>query len=904
MSQGGGQKGGIMGDTILLIDGMYLVFSSFYSHRNMRTLAGEPTGAVFGFVTRVENLIKELQPGRIAVAFDTREKTFRHKKYPPYKAKREEPPEELIQQLPHIKQYLNSRGIDMLEQPGFEADDIIAKIAWQQGELGNEVVIFTSDKDLFQLVGRNITIYHPKLKQKLDGAGIEEFFGVKPVQIVDFLTLTGDSSDNIPGIPGIGEKTALKILHQFGSVDDLLKRLNEADPKIKKKVEENLSSLKLSRELVDLGFLKEKDMTFELSPFKDEFSSGLIDLYKALSFNTLLKKIPLPEVPEAGESGAHYATIRTLDQLETLVRRIKKERYFAFDLETTGVAFFKSEIVGLSIAFMEGGYYIPFLYPDTESSNIEITFSEFKKHFSGIFANGKIKKSGHNLKFDILHLKQAGIEVQGLADDSMVISYLLFPNRRSHRLKDLSKEFLDYQQTEYEDLAGRGKDQVTLDKVSVDRVGRYCIDDSFLSLKLVELLRKNIAERDQDELYRNVEMPLVEVLAAMEFGGVEIDGPYLEKAAKDLETRISQIAQEIYRMAGFTFNINSSQQLGELLFEKMNLPVKKRTRKTRSYSTDFEVLSELQSYPIVQEVISYRTFKKLHSTYLIGLLDHKDDDNRVHTSYNQAVTATGRLSSSNPNLQNIPVGETGGVNVRKAFVAGKGHRLLSADYSQIELRVMAHYSGDEKLVEAFARDFDIHQHTADLVFSQMPLLGEPEKRRRAKIINFSILYGSGAYSLAKELGVGYAEAKRFIDRYFETYLGVKEFIDKTIEETEKSAEVHTILGRRRAIPEIQSSNRTVKENGNRMAINTIIQGSAADIIKIAMIRIQSKLDSLGSRLVLQVHDELVFEYPLEEESVLLQLVRNEMEKALPLKVPLKVTVKKGQNWGELSPLDK
>ncbi len=892
-----------MAENILLIDGMYLIFSSFYSHRNMRTLKGEPTGAVYGFVTRVENLIQELKPDRIMVALDSPGKTHRHRIFPDYKAKRLHPPEELIQQIPHIKEYLQYRGIPYLEIPGMEADDIIARLSREKGRKGTDIVIFSADKDLFQLVGDNIYIYHPKVKQKLNPAEIEDLFGVSPRQIVDYLSLVGDSSDNIPGVPGIGEKTAKKLIDRFGSLDRMLEKMDEVEEKYRQKIQSNMDSLRMSRQLVDLSHLPDFTLPEKIETFKDRLGEELVSLYTRLSFNSLLKRLKDSGVSlgQQDQLAIKYHIVTHEGQLKELKDRILQERSFAFDIETTDIEFFKSDLVGISISFADEGFYIPFLVPTAERSKLGFTFDLFKEAMQDVFGDEDIKKTGHNIKFDILHLKHKGIEVKGIGGDSMLTSYLIAPNRRTHNLKDLTLEFLNYKQVDYDALVGKGKDRRSPAEVPVERVGRYCIDDSVLSLKLADILGKSIEEKDLSQLYRDIEIPLIEVLTEMEYVGVKIDVDFLKIAAAKLTERIKEIEQEIYRLAGYELNLNSSQQLGELLFEKMNLPVKKRTRKTRSYSTDIEVLEELKGFPVVARLIDYRTFKKLLSTYLEGLLERIDAAHRVHTSFNQTVTATGRLSSSNPNLQNIPVGEAGGIHVRKAFIPEGDKQLLSADYSQVELRVMAHFSGDDGLIDAFNRDFDIHQYTADTVFGKDPLINDREKRKRAKIINFSVLYGSGPFSLSKELGVRYREAKKFIDMYFDRYKGVRQFIDKAIQQAEQTREVKTLTGRIRPIPEIVSSNRTVKENGNRMAINTIIQGSAADIIKIAMVNIYRKLKKMNmkSSLIMQVHDELVFEYPPQEETRLFQLVKQEMEHAVTLKVPLKVTLKKGPNWGEL-----
>jgi DNA polymerase-1 len=892
-----------MSESLLLIDGMYLIFSSFYANRHMRTLNGEPTGAIFGFVSRIEYLIRELNPDFMVVALDSREKTFRSEMYEGYKAKRLEPPEDLLEQLPKIKEFIKLRGIDMIEAPGFEADDIIALLTRSNYASGRDVYIFSADKDLFQLVGDRVVVFHPKLKKKLGADDIKEMAGVLPGQIVDFLSLSGDASDNIPGVPGIGEKTARRLIEKFGSLDALLRNIEQLDEKIRGKIKANLDLLHLSRKLLDLSHLPEFKRDLSISPFKNEPEPGLAQFYRKLSFNSFLKDIEPDSRRTFPDLKIDYKVIESRAELIGLKSKIIGQKRFSFDIETTGIDFFNSRIVGLSISFADEGYYVPFLFPDNLKFAIGFDFDDFKQEMGEIFSSQEIKKSGHNLKFDILHLRHQGIRVKGVADDSMLMAYLLYPNRRAHNLKELTLELLNVRQMDYETLAGKGKSQISLDKVDIGEISRYCIDDSFLSLRLVETLTKRLEEKHLTSLYRDIEIPLIQVLEAMEFAGVGIDRAFLGQSSERLAKKIEDVERKIYKMAGFSFNINSSQQLGELLFEKMNLPVSKRTRKTKSYSTDIEVLNELKGFPVVEKIIDYRAYKKMYSTYLIGLIESCDENQRVHTSFNQTVTATGRLSSSNPNLQNIPVGELAGINLRRAFVAqGHDRYLISADYSQIELRVMAHFSQDRELIQAFAGDMDVHQHTADMVFSADTGLSVSEKRRRAKIINFSILYGSGAYSLSKELGIGYGEARDFIDRYYEKYAGVKAFIERVIADAEKEPEVQTIAGRKRPIPEILSANRTVKENGKRMAINTIIQGSAADIIKIAMVEIFKKLEGLESRLILQVHDELVFEYPEAEEKVLVRLVRESMEKAVPLTVPLRISLKKAKNWGEMQPI--
>jgi DNA polymerase-1 len=882
---------------------MYLVFSSFYAFAAMRTLKGEPTGALYGFINRLESLLEELEPKQVIVAFDAKEKTFRHQLLPQYKAKRLKPPQELLEQIPLIKTYLSLRGVPFYEQPGLEADDIIAALSYRSNQQQQPVIIFTADKDLFQLVFDQIFIYHPKLKQKMTAEDIKNHFGVYPQQIVDFLSLTGDSSDNIPGVPGIGEKTALNLIEKYHTLDQLLAQSADLPEKIRQKIQANLEILALSKKLIDLTPSLTQSLDFSPAPFKNTITPELLDFYQRFSFQSLLKKYKTEETAVKEEQQIAYRIVRTLPELEQLQQKIIQVKSFTFDIETTDLQFYLYQLVGLSIYVDQIGYYIPFLFQMTDAWRPEFTLNHFKQLFADIFKNPDIKKNGHNIKFDCLGLKSIGLEVNGIAHDSMVMSYLLHANRRSHKLKELSLEYLNYKQTEYEELVGKGKNKLTLADLPIEKTAHYCIDDAAMTDALVAKLKQPLVDNQLDQLYANVEMPLLTILMEMEYIGFKVDANYLRNAVKTFTAGLQQSETYIFQLAGQTFNINSSTQLGELLFEKMNLPMKKRTQKTKSYSTDSDVLNELRQFPIVEEIIKYRTYKKILSTYLLGLLEYLDDNSRIHSSLNQTVTATGRLSSSNPNLQNIPLGEIFGVNVRQAFVASPGMVLIAADYSQIELRVMAHFSEDKNLMEAFQNNLDIHQYTADLVFGQGGEISAQQKRKRAKIINFSILYGSGAYSLSKELQVGFSEAKQFIDMYFERYQGVKSFMEQVIERTAQNPWVETILGRKRNIPEIQSDNKSVQENGRRMAINSIIQGSAADIIKMAMIKIdrQMKKNRSQSRMLLQIHDELLFECPPAEAQDLIQVIKSEMEGAIALKVPLTVSIKQGPSWGNMQP---
>jgi len=885
--------------TLLLIDGMYLIFSSFYAFGNMRAASGLPTGALYGVITRIDYLIREIRPDYLIVALDSKGDTFRHEMYPDYKSKRKAPPDDLLLQIPMVKEYLKIRQIETIEIPGYEGDDIIYFCKKEIAEKDDEVVIFTADKDMFQLVDDSTKIFHPKLKKKLGIEEIKEHYGLYPNQVVDYLSLMGDASDNIPGAKGIGEKTAKKLIDLYGSIDSIFENIETVEPKYRKKLEYSKEDIELSKSLILLNTAVPDEFQFSNNVFKNSITRDLALFYKKYSFKTLLNKVDSLLKEQGNVNLVNYIIIQSKKQLLELKNEIIKKKRFAFDLETTGLSVYDSEIVGLSIAFEEIGYYIPLIYPMEDEIQIDSDVREFLSELKGEFENADIDKTGFNLKFDIQFLKKAGINVRGITDDAMIASGLLFPNRRSHKLKDLTFEYLNINQKTFENVTGIGSDEKSIDKVDIKTVGSYCIDDSNTSLKLSDFFKPLLERSGLNELYKLIEIPLIPVLSDMEYTGVNIDVDYLQSSISKLQKQLAEIEKKIINQAGYELNINSSKQLGELLFEKMKLPMSKKTKKTKSYSTDIEVLTEFKDIPIVANIINYRSWRKLYSTYLIGIKERLDSSGRIHTSFNQSVTATGRLSSSNPNLQNIPVFETDDINIRKLFISNEGTGLLAADYSQIELRVMAHFSKDENLKEAFNKGLDIHTRTGDLVFGKSLFMDEKLKRKRAKIINFSIIYGSGPYSLSKELGVSFKEAKEFIETYFEKYSGVKEYIDITVDNATRDGFVKTMFGRVRELPELQSTIPNVQENGKRMAVNTIIQGSAAEIIKIAMINIHGKIKNMNTNMLLSVHDEIIFEYPKDEEKRLLQIVSNEMENAVKLDVPIEISVKTGKNWGDM-----
>ncbi len=878
----------------MLGDGMYLIHSSFYANAGLRTLDGKHIGALYGFILRLESVIREYQPAAIAVAFDSPQKGFRWKLLPSYKEKRQKTPEELQQQVPLVKEYLHLRSMTVLEAPELEADDLIALTVNSKVREYDRIIIYSADKDLFQLVNDRVFILEPKSKILLDREGIRAHFGVYPEQIVDYLALVGDSSDNIEGVAGVGEKTALKFFQFYRSIDQFFEDPHRLDPKLSQKIIAGRDKIAAARRLLDLQNLPFK-LELQIPPFANKFCPELYDFYRRFAFSSFLKGVE--EQTDSENSLPPVKIITGENELKTLVEKIRAAREFYFDLETTSLDFWKGEIIGMGIAVNDELFYLPVRSEKGKQNYSALNWQTIRDCLQPVFNDPQIKKSGHNIKFDLLFLKEAGMDFAGIGDDSMLLSYLLYPNRRSHNLKELALALLNKKMVTFEEL--QVKDPQQLPGVELQKIASYCADDAYSSSLLVKKLKPELETYQLNSLYQEIELRLLPVLMEMEYQGIEIDVQFLNNCRQQLQQLIKRCEEEIFSLAGYELNLNSQQQLGVLLFEKLKLPVGKKTRKSGALSTDNEVLESLRAYPVVEKIITYRTARKLLSTYVERLLERIDERNRVHTSFNQTVTATGRLSSSDPNLQNIPVQESFGVNLRSAFLASRGQYLLSADYSQIELRVLAHFADDPLLKEAFFNDLDIHSYTADLVFKDAPLSSQ-EKRKRAKIINFSILYGKTPFSLSRELNIEFQQAKDFIDNYFNTYRKVRDFINQVIAEAEKTQFVRTICGRSRQVNEIVSSNRNLRENARRIAVNTVIQGSAADLIKIAMIRIFDKLKSMKSRLLLQVHDELVFSYPQEEENALFKIVKTEMETAIPLKVPLKVSLKKGKNWGELN----
>lgn len=873
---------------IFLIDGNSLAYRAFYALPDtMRTTTGITTNAIYGFTTMLLKVLEEEKPDFIAVSFDRPEPTFRHKEYKEYKATREKAPPTLHEQIPYIKEIVAAFGIPIYEVPGYEADDVIGTLAKKAEKEGYEVTILSGDLDPLQLVNGKIRVLTTRkgiTDTVLYGEKeVEERYGLKPEQLIDFKALKGDPSDNIPGIPKIGEKTAAMLLKEFGSLENILKYADRiSKDSLRKNIKEHAHLAELSKKLAAIVTNVPIEVNFKKYWQKEIDWKKIIPLFEKLEFESLIKKY----VKEMEEykiesivarkreeiSKFDFKCAQNEETLEELLNTLDKAKEFAFDLETTSPDPFAAEIVGISFSTeSKSAYYLPLK-------------SEAIKILQPLFSSDKLK-IGHNLKYDLEVLKNAGIEASGPFFDTMVAAYLLDPIAGKYSLKHLAKQFLGREMIKLMELIGKDAEYKNFSEVPIDLATDYACSDAEATYALYEIFKLALKAQNLNNLFYEVEMPLVEVLAKMEENGVSIDLELLAEMSKFIEKELKDLERHIYAIAGEVFNINSPKQLAYILFEKLMLPVLKKTK--TGPSTDIEVLEELaaQKIEIAQKLIDYRQLMKLKNTYvdvLPTMVNPKT--HRIHTSFNQTITATGRLSSSEPNLQNIPA------RLRPAFIpAQKDWIIISADYSQIELRILAHLSEDPELIKAFREDKDIHQATADELGIS---------RAAAKTVNFGIIYGISDFGLAKQLGIKKTEAAKIIDRYFEKHKGVKNFIEKTIQEAKEKEYVTTMLGRKRPMPDINSPHSGIRSAAERMAINTPVQGTAADMIKIAMVKINSKLQTnlLQAKLILQVHDELVFECPNEEVETIKKIIIEEMTNALPLKVPIKVELKVGNHW--------
>ncbi len=863
----------------------------------LRTREGIPTGAVYGFVNMLDSLLEEYRPEYMVVAFDRPEPTFRHERYDRYKVNRVEPPEGLVAQLPYIKEVLQARRVPSVEQAGFEADDLIGTLSRKAARDGFEVIVVTGDKDLLQLAGPNVKVLQSHYKNsKLYGESeVVERYRCRPDQLPDLFGLMGDQSDNIPGVPGIGEKIAGALIETYGNLESLYEHLEEIGGKRKQSLIENREMAFLSRELATVKTDVEIDLPWEQTRLREPDRKHLASLYRRLEFRSLLSRLPVAEEDEFQKTD--YRIVATAEDLRQLCGRLKElDGPFAFDTETTSLDPRRGELVGISISFEEGkAFYLPVGHLKGPNLPLDLLRSQL----GPIMASGKVGKCGHHLKFDTAFMHAAGMPVQGLAYDTLVASHLLEPEAASHKLDDLTQDHLRMKMTPIEDLIGSGRAQISMAEVDVERVGDYACEDADATFRLYRYYQGRIEKENLSELFHEVEMPLIEVLRDMEWTGVQVDAGELRIQSKELGEEIARIEKAIYGLAGVQFNLNSPKQLGEVLYDRMRLPA------GRKRSTAVDALERLaaEGHEIATLIMEYRQLAKLKSTYLDalpGMIHPKTG--RIHTSYHQSGAATGRISSSDPNLQNIPIRTDLGKRIRKAFRAGDGKVLLSADYSQIELRILAHLAEDPGLIQAFRAGEDIHSFTARQLFG----LGKDtpvseEHRRKAKAINFGLNYGMTAYGLAQRLGIGNAEADQYMKQYFARYPRVEEYVEKIKQEAAERGFVTTLKGRRIPTPGVQSANRMQKEAAERAAINAPIQGTAADILKIAMVHCYRMLkqSELKAKMILTVHDEIILEAPEAELETLKKKVPQVMERVAALSVPLKVDLTWGATWADL-----
>ncbi len=885
---------------LFLIDGNSLLYRSYYAIQRLSTSAGFPTNAIYGFVIALRKLQEKENPRYLAIVFDTAGPTIRHKVFKDYKAQRKPMPEDLSRQIPVLKEVIHALNIPFFEYENYEADDVLGSLAQKASRRKIRSVLVSTDKDLLQLVDEKTSVFNPVKEIYLDEEKVKESFGVSPSQVIDVLALWGDPSDNIPGVPGIGEKTSKALISQFGSLENLLRNLVKIkNPRLREKIEQNLEKLQLSRQLAEIEKGLDVELDLEKLAVSEPNYEEITKLFRELEFSSLLSGY----LKKPQETHKSYKVILKEKELGQLVAKIKEAKKVALDTETDSPSPTQAHLVGLSFSTeIDQAYYLP-LGHDYHKAPSQIPKEIACNLLREVLSDPKIKKIGQNIKYDFIVLKREGIVLKGIDLDTMVLSYLLEPNWGKHNLDKLALNYLQVNTIPYESVAGKGKEEVTMNAVDIQKVAPYACQDADLALTLSTVLWPRVKEKNLDRLYSQIEQPLIEVLADMETWGVKIDTAALKHLSSELERELGQLEKKIFHLSGTEFNLNSPQQLAHILFNKMNLPPSRKTRITKGYSTSLDILQELALlHPLAKYALEYRQLAKLKSTYADTLpLLLNPETGRIHTSYNQTVTATGRLSSSDPNLQNIPVRGELGKRFRQSFIPQQGHLFLSADYSQIELRILAHLSKDPALIETFLNDRDIHEETALRVFGESSSLFKEEQRRRAKIINFSIIYGTSAFSLAKELETSPSEAQKFIDRYYLKYPKVQEFLEKKVEEAKERGYSETLFGRQRQVPELKHHDKVAQQAGRRIALNTPIQGSAADLMKKAMIDIwrEMKKQKLKSKMILQVHDELVFEVPEKETKAMESLVKEKMEKVHSLRVPLKIHLGWGANWAEV-----
>ncbi len=890
---------------LILIDGSGVAYRSYYAFiRNpLINSRGENTGAVFGFVNSMNKIISDLKPDYLAVVFDTPQPTFRHKIYPEYKSTRAKTPDELIAQFPWIDQAIEGFNITTIRMDGYEADDIIGTLSVKAAARGIEVLMFTGDKDFYQLVTERVKILHPREFEIMGPEAVKEKFGVPPDRVVDTLALMGDTSDNIPGVPGVGPKTAVSLIEEFG---DFNKVLEDGPQKKKGKIAGALKDYKEQAKLsYDLVTIK-TDCPIELElgelTLSEPDNMALVELFRRLELRGLAKKYALPEAESLFKEGedkppADYKTVKSLSNLDKILAEVEKLKEVAVDTETSSLSSLEARLVGISLSYREGeGFYIPLGHETGKNLPMQDVLERFSKLFES-----DVRIVGQNIKYDRQVFKNHGVYIDKPHFDTMVASYLINPGGRGYNLENMALEHFNYRMMPISDLIGSGKKQINFARVDIEKATFYACEDADFTLRLKKALEPTIRELKLEQLLHEIEMPLVAVLGDMEETGVKIDSELLGGLSKDFDRKLKDVEKAIFEESGEKFNINSPRQLGEILFDKLNLKSTRRTAKGGARSTSVDILQKLaEIHPVPRMVLEYRQLMKLKSTYIDALPAMVNSHTgRVHTSFNQTIAATGRLSSSDPNLQNIPIRTEEGREIRLAFIpAGDDYKILSADYSQIELRIMAHFAGDKTMIESFKSDEDIHRRTAAEVYGVDLEDVTDDQRRAAKTANFAIIYGVTAYGLSQQSELSLGESRDFIDVYFERYPGIKKYMEDIKKFARENGYVSTLFDRRRYLPDINAKSVQARQFAERTAINTPIQGTAADMIKIAMIRIADAIRGMKSKMILQVHDELVFDAHFDELDRLSEIVKREMEGAVKLKVPIKVDMGTGDNWLE------
>ena len=886
-------------DPIILVDGSSYLYRAYHALPPLTTSKNQPTGAIKGVISMIKRVLIDHPDSPLAVVFDAKGKTFRHDMYSEYKANRPPMPEDLVQQIEPIHRIISLMGIKLIMIPGVEADDVIGTLAEQARQKKLNTVISTGDKDMTQLVGDNVSVVNTMSGELLDENGVMNKFGVGPELITDYLALIGDKSDNVPGVDKVGPKTAVKWLNEYKSIEGIKKNAESIGGKVGENLRSSIETLDLAHELVKIKTDVPLEMTIEDLAVSESDAEQLSEVYKELEFNSWLQEVPEKIVKR--EVNSSYVCISTEKSLKELIKKASKAKTIALDTETTGLDYMDTELVGISLSYQAGeAYYIPLNHDDDSVDQLALDI--VLKELRPLLESSSNKIIGQNIKFDKNVLSKYGVDIASIKNDTMMMSYVLDASATRHNLDALSSYYLNYKTSTFEDVAGKGVKQITFDKVPIEAATNYAAEDADITLRLYEELNPRLeGEASLNKLNDEIEIPLIEVLSEMEQNGAILNSKILNSQSKDLEGRIKKLEEKAYQIAGEEFNLGSTKQLREIFFEKLKYRIIKKTPGGQP-STDEKVLAELaEEYELPKVLLEHRTLSKLKSTYTDKLPNQvSQSTGKVHTSFHQAVTTTGRLSSSDPNLQNIPIRTEDGRRIRQAFEPSKGNKFISADYSQIELRVMAHMSKDEGLLEAFRDGQDVHSKTASEVFDVGIKDVTSDLRRNAKAINFGLIYGISAFGLGKQLGISRNLAAEYMAMYFEKYPDVKKYMESTKEFASQNGYVETLFGRRLYLRDINATNAMRRQASERAAINAPVQGTAADIMKIAMINMHKAIKTQKSeaKLILQVHDELILDTPKDEIDKIVSLVTDSMMGAANLDVPLEIDIGIGDNWDQ------